>query len=274
MADNLQTWHDGSNSRKVSSGCKTCGGAHHDKECPLREDVKSVEEFKYGEFGRSFPNNSKNSARYRVDEETHAEIAVEEIKEVVSHHMVEDLRIPIILGRPLLAMAHAKVDVLRKFISLESQEEIDYRCSMLDQGEPWEIKAVEVPNKERDIDLSSVVKLKLDDDWFTVTINDDGNLDGIVDYFDLKPHDDFIDINDEAYKERICKLLGMTYKNPSPILIEKVEVPRYMIGPGESYTKVRILGIEEMPRTSAKIAAVRAELMEEIDTGGSVQTER
>nr|GFA13255.1 hypothetical protein [Tanacetum cinerariifolium] len=91
-------WHDGSNSRKVSSGssdgiaaiankldslrrdmkmlkenehdiqvgCETCGGAHLDKECPLREDVKSIEEVKYGEFGRSFPNNSGNNARYRV----------------------------------------------------------------------------------------------------------------------------------------------------------------------------------------------------------------
>ncbi|GJV09815.1 zinc knuckle CX2CX4HX4C containing protein [Tanacetum coccineum] len=33
--------------------------------------------------------------------------------------MVEDLRIPIILGRPLLARAHAKVDIFRKSISLE-----------------------------------------------------------------------------------------------------------------------------------------------------------
>ncbi|GKD56862.1 hypothetical protein Tco_1290249 [Tanacetum coccineum] len=28
--------------------------------------VKSVEEVKYGEFGRSFPNNNRNGARYRV----------------------------------------------------------------------------------------------------------------------------------------------------------------------------------------------------------------
>ncbi|GKF30065.1 zinc knuckle CX2CX4HX4C containing protein, partial [Tanacetum coccineum] len=33
--------------------------------------------------------------------------------------MVEDLRMPIILGRPLLATAHAKVDIFRKSISLE-----------------------------------------------------------------------------------------------------------------------------------------------------------
>ncbi|GKA77807.1 zinc knuckle CX2CX4HX4C containing protein [Tanacetum coccineum] len=40
--------------------------------------------------------------------------------------MVEDLRMPIILGRPLLATAHAKVDIFRKSISLEvgSEKEI------------------------------------------------------------------------------------------------------------------------------------------------------
>nr|GEX83159.1 hypothetical protein [Tanacetum cinerariifolium] len=107
-------WHEESNSRKVSSGCKTCGGAHLDKECLLREDVKSIEEVKY----------------------------------------------------------------------------------------------------------------------------------------------------------------GMTYKKPSPILIEKVKVPRYTIDLGESFTKVRILGIEEMPKTSANIDAVRAGLMEEMDIGGSFQREK
>ncbi|GJS68573.1 zinc knuckle CX2CX4HX4C containing protein [Tanacetum coccineum] len=74
--------------------------------------------------------------------------------------MVEDVRMTIILGRPLLATANAKIDIFRKLISLElgnekvvfkieynfnetltpieseSQEEIDYRCSMLDKAEP------------------------------------------------------------------------------------------------------------------------------------------
>ncbi|GKA59282.1 hypothetical protein Tco_0758595 [Tanacetum coccineum] len=85
--------------------------------------------------------------------------------------MVEDLRIPIILGRPLLARAHAKVDIFRKSISLEvgnekvifkikkttihvesvcaigseyeiyvqeSYEDIKFKWSMIDQGEPWD----------------------------------------------------------------------------------------------------------------------------------------
>ncbi|GJS78563.1 DNA-binding pseudobarrel domain-containing protein [Tanacetum coccineum] len=45
---------------------KKCGGAHLDRECPLREEVKSVEEVKYREFGRPFPNNDGNEAIYHV----------------------------------------------------------------------------------------------------------------------------------------------------------------------------------------------------------------
>nr|GEY99250.1 hypothetical protein [Tanacetum cinerariifolium] len=54
------------NVHAIQLGCETYGRAHLDKECPLHEDVKSIEEVKYGEFGRSFPNNSINGARYRV----------------------------------------------------------------------------------------------------------------------------------------------------------------------------------------------------------------
>ncbi|GJY55768.1 7-deoxyloganetin glucosyltransferase-like protein [Tanacetum coccineum] len=42
---------------------KNCRGAHLNKEYPLNEEVKRVEEVKYGEFGRPFPNNNENGAR-------------------------------------------------------------------------------------------------------------------------------------------------------------------------------------------------------------------
>ncbi|GJZ69715.1 hypothetical protein Tco_0633265, partial [Tanacetum coccineum] len=97
MADHSQKWHDGSSNRNIDSsintegivsivskldtlgqdikklkenvhaiqvGCQTCGGPHLDKECPLNEEVKSIEELKYSEFGRSSPFN--NGAKYRV----------------------------------------------------------------------------------------------------------------------------------------------------------------------------------------------------------------
>ncbi|GJV88972.1 hypothetical protein Tco_1532910 [Tanacetum coccineum] len=97
MADHSQKWHNGSSNRNIDSGsnseeipaiiskldslgrnmkklkenvhaiqvgCQTCGGAHLDKECPLNEEVKSIEEVKYGEFGRPFPNNNRNDCRF------------------------------------------------------------------------------------------------------------------------------------------------------------------------------------------------------------------
>nr|GEW36731.1 hypothetical protein [Tanacetum cinerariifolium] len=97
MADHNQKWYNGSSSRNIDSGdnsegisaivnkldrlgrnmkklkenvqaiqegCQLCGGAHLDKECPLNEEVKSVEEVKYSEFRRSSPSN--NGAKYRV----------------------------------------------------------------------------------------------------------------------------------------------------------------------------------------------------------------
>ncbi|GJX77832.1 hypothetical protein Tco_0324643 [Tanacetum coccineum] len=160
---------------------------------------------------------------------------------------------PIILGRPLLAMAHANVNIFRKSISLEvGNEKVIFK-----------IKKTAIP-------IESVCAIRIE---FRGTVDDEDNLDGIVDYLELKPHNGFIDIEDEAYKERMCKFLGMTYKEPSLILIKKVEVTRYMIDLGESYTKVKILEIDEMPRTNANIASVRAGLTEEIDTGGSVRNE-
>nr|GEZ26238.1 hypothetical protein [Tanacetum cinerariifolium] len=41
-------------------------GPHFDKECPLNEEVKQLEEVKYGEFGRSAPFNRSNGAKFRV----------------------------------------------------------------------------------------------------------------------------------------------------------------------------------------------------------------
>ncbi|GJY63602.1 hypothetical protein Tco_0465062 [Tanacetum coccineum] len=95
MADHSQKWHDGSSSRNIESssnyegivaivnnlenldrdmkklkenvhaiqvGCQIYRGSHLDKDYPLNEEIKSVEEVKYGEFGRPFPN--RNDGRF------------------------------------------------------------------------------------------------------------------------------------------------------------------------------------------------------------------
>ncbi|GJX34296.1 hypothetical protein Tco_0245853 [Tanacetum coccineum] len=48
----------------IQVGCQICGGTHLDKDFPLNEEVKIVEEVKYEEFGRPFPNNSINDGRF------------------------------------------------------------------------------------------------------------------------------------------------------------------------------------------------------------------
>nr|GEY86373.1 hypothetical protein [Tanacetum cinerariifolium] len=99
MANHSQKWHDGTSSRNVSSnsntnglavivsnvdnlgrdmiklkenvyaiqvGCQICESPHLDKECPLNEEFKQVEEVKYGKFGRPAPFNGSNEAKFRV----------------------------------------------------------------------------------------------------------------------------------------------------------------------------------------------------------------
>ncbi|GJW54963.1 hypothetical protein Tco_0099048 [Tanacetum coccineum] len=69
MADHSQKWHDGLSSRNIKSSSNSEGIAAivnklENLDCPLKEEVKSVEEAKYGEFGRSSPFS--NGAKYRV----------------------------------------------------------------------------------------------------------------------------------------------------------------------------------------------------------------
>ncbi|GKC81150.1 zinc knuckle CX2CX4HX4C containing protein, partial [Tanacetum coccineum] len=99
MADHSHKWHDGSTSRNIRSssskdrlaalvnkldnlgrdmkklkesvhaiqvGCQICEGPHLDKDCPINEEVKHVEEVRYGEFGRIAPFNGSNGGKFRV----------------------------------------------------------------------------------------------------------------------------------------------------------------------------------------------------------------
>ncbi|GKD24792.1 zinc knuckle CX2CX4HX4C containing protein [Tanacetum coccineum] len=275
--------------------------------------------------------------------------------------MVEDLRMPIILGRPLLVTAHAKVNIFRKSISLEvgsekvifkmkssftttfesirsirsdtcledddfkkidydlflydskscefnrllsinpdifsyeievqeSYEEIVYRTTEEKQSRPKErrvhwCKAIldEEDDLEENLEdpeeceedkanaIMWAIHDKLKDDWFNNTSKDEVNLERILDYLEPRSYNGFINLDNETYNKRRCKLLGMTYKKPTSILMEKVKVTRYTIGPGEIYTKVKVLGFDELPRTRDNIAAIRARLLEKMAHEGNGQ---
>ncbi|GJX16246.1 hypothetical protein Tco_0217078 [Tanacetum coccineum] len=97
MADHSQKWHDGSTSRNIKSsssndglpalvGCQICEGPHLEKDCPLNEVVKQVEEVRYGEFGRTTPFNGSNGGKFRHQEEsarrsTEMDVWIKKLKE-------------------------------------------------------------------------------------------------------------------------------------------------------------------------------------------------
>ncbi|GJU48473.1 zinc knuckle CX2CX4HX4C containing protein [Tanacetum coccineum] len=54
------------NVHAIQVGYGLCGGTHLDKEWSLNEEIKGVEEVKYGESGRSFPINGGSEARYCI----------------------------------------------------------------------------------------------------------------------------------------------------------------------------------------------------------------
>ncbi|GKE58018.1 hypothetical protein Tco_1497203 [Tanacetum coccineum] len=109
--------------------------------------------------------------------------------------------------------------------------------------------------------MLGVIHDKLNNDWFNNTSENEDDLEGILDYLKPRSYDGSIDLDDEAYNKRRCRLLGMTYEEPTPILIKKVKVTRYTVGPGETYTKVKVLGVEKIPRTRDNVAAMRARLI-------------
>ncbi|GJT73471.1 hypothetical protein Tco_1032757 [Tanacetum coccineum] len=117
-------------------------------------------------------------------------------------------------------------------------------------------------SKENEI-LGTVLN-NLHDEWFKGTDEDDDNLEGIIDYLEPTLYDGFVDSDDEEYKERKCRLLGMPYIKPPLILIEKFNVTRYSIGPGKVYTKIKVSRVEELYRTRENIATIRVGIMDEI----------
>ncbi|GJR46879.1 hypothetical protein Tco_1314982 [Tanacetum coccineum] len=104
----------------------------------------------------------------------------------------------------------------------------------------------------------------LHDEWFKGTSNNEDDIEGIIDYLEPTSYDGFIDLDEEEYNKRRCRLLGMPYIAPLPLIIEQVEITRYSLGPGEVYTKVEVLNMEELPRTRNNIATIRSDIMDKV----------
>nr|GEZ27469.1 hypothetical protein [Tanacetum cinerariifolium] len=81
-----------------------------------------------------------------------------------------------------------------------------------DTDEGW--KDLEKCGEEKIDAILDTIFDKLDDSWFSEETQDKDDLDGITDYLEPTPYDGFIDSEDEAYKEKLCNLLGMPYRKP------------------------------------------------------------
>nr|GEV96520.1 hypothetical protein [Tanacetum cinerariifolium] len=186
--------------------------------------------------------------------------------------MIEDFMMSVIFGRPLLATAHAKVDIFRKTISLEvgnekvilkmrkvqeSYEEIVYRFGEVsktardkilrdhwkkgfrneyDDSEDFKDPDGCEECKENEI-LGTIIN-KLHDEWFKGTHEDDDDLEGVIDYLEPTLDDGFINSDDEEYKERKCRLLGMPYINNTPALFLQLVDERLLLPPKQTPPEV------------------------------------
>ena len=54
------------NIHAIQVGCETCEGAHLARDCPLKEEVKRMDEVKYGGFNKQFQGFGGDGAKYRV----------------------------------------------------------------------------------------------------------------------------------------------------------------------------------------------------------------
>ncbi|GJS58746.1 zinc knuckle CX2CX4HX4C containing protein [Tanacetum coccineum] len=168
--------------------------------------------------------------------------------------MFTDLRMPIILERPPLATAHAKVDIFRKSISLEvGNEKVVFKIKKITT--PVE-SACAIRNE---VSIPDDDLMKIDHDFICLGIT------GGIEY-----RWNMIDQGEPWDVDKLKKLSNMVKSSFIPL---KWKVHWYTIGPGESYTKVRILEIDEIPGSNTNVIIVRAGQMEEMDIDGSVQKE-
>nr|GEU85762.1 hypothetical protein [Tanacetum cinerariifolium] len=262
MTDHYQKWHDGSTNKYVKSSNSGDGlAALVSKLDNLERDIKNLKESVH-------------------------------IIRVKCQVCEEDFRMPIILGRPLLMTAHAKVDVLKKPISLEvGNEKFIFKMksnlpdmqneSVLMIKSNMTTEEDELMNIESDLftEVEETMKKKIlieywrkqfgvdyddNDDFYDLDQCEKDDIEWIIDYLEPTSYERFINLDDEEYNKRRCRLLGIPYIEPPPIIIEQVKITQYSLGPGEVYTKLEVSNIEELLRTRRNIATIRINIMDEV----------
>nr|GEX28280.1 hypothetical protein [Tanacetum cinerariifolium] len=161
----------------IQVGCQICEGPHLDKEFPLDEEVKQLEEVKYGEFRRSAPFNESASVNVmprnifehlRLENLRNTNLLVEmaDMTKKPPLTIIENILVrineflfpldfviidktpneTIILGRTFLETIHVEVDVLIKKFLYESimlrfeKQECDEMEIEIEKYDPHEVQ--------------------------------------------------------------------------------------------------------------------------------------
>ncbi|GKE37483.1 hypothetical protein Tco_1460888, partial [Tanacetum coccineum] len=99
---------------------------------------------------------------------------------------------------------------------------------------------------------------------------DDDDIGDLADY--LIPQDAFyyIDEEDERFKERKSKLLGIPYEKPPTFKFEKLEVIKYLLGLAEEYVAIREYEYDLCVRIEENVSHVYQEIFRKKDEGWSM----
>nr|GEW11996.1 hypothetical protein [Tanacetum cinerariifolium] len=78
-------------------------------------------------------------------------------------------------------------------------------------------------------------------EWFDKhePMEDDDDIGDLDDYLIPKDAPYYVDKEEERFKERRSKLLGIPYKKPPTFKSEKFEIIKYSFGPAEEYVSIR-----------------------------------
>ncbi|GJR03163.1 hypothetical protein Tco_0526147 [Tanacetum coccineum] len=132
------------------------------------------------------------------------------------------------LTPPILSM------MLEKKLQIDYESEMSYSLKLGGRTrEKTIMKDQEHPEKCGETMTRAIIRAmvnKLPEESFSGVSEDKGDLEGIIDYLEPTLYDGFINPNDEAYKQRMNKFLGMPNTEPPLILKEEAEITRYNLG--------------------------------------------
>ncbi|GJW00730.1 hypothetical protein Tco_1555981 [Tanacetum coccineum] len=275
------------NVHAIQVGCQLYGGVHLDKECPLNKEVKSTEEVNYEESGKPFPNNNRNDNRFNkgvsgYDQPSSGErrpslteIINKYMEDAAKRHVEQDQWLKKFYQRKKTNReAHDKI-----IQGLETKRKLNN--FMLNEYFSAFSGSFGINDKTRRTDDSGGLPNNEEKHyWESINDNKRENLEweelSLNDWMKIRDEEDDIEENledpEECGEDKANVIMGAIHdKLNDDWFNDTIKITGYNLGPKEIYTKLEVLGIDEMPRTRDNVATIRAGLMEKMAKNGSGQ---